>query len=262
MMKAGSRLIFIILFLLTGCIAVVQLALADAASVSGNTRIASFSRAKKILLRDIYGDHRITFYCGCPFTADRKVGNRNGYVPRKNNLRARQIEWEHIVPAHAFGQSFLQWREGHPQCVDRKGRAFKGRNCARKTAIAFRYMEADLYNLVSAVGEINRLRSNYSFAEIPGEKRIFGACDMEIEGRKAEPRPEVRGDIARTYFYMDSAYPGRGIVSRKNRPLFAAWSRQDPVDGWECERARRIERIQGNENPFVKGQCMQLALWK
>jgi deoxyribonuclease-1 len=116
-------------------------------------------------------------------------------------------------------------------------------------------MEADLYNLVPAVGEINGLRSNYSFSIIAGEKRQFGACDMEIEDRKAEPQPEIRGDIARIYKYMDWAYPGRGVVSNKNRRLFDAWDRQDPVDAWECERAGRIERIQGNVNPFVKPQC-------
>jgi deoxyribonuclease-1 len=33
---------------------------------------------------------------------------------------------------------------------------------------------------------------------------------MEIEDRKAEPPLNIRGDIARTYIYMDSAYPGRG----------------------------------------------------
>ncbi len=100
----------------------------------------------------------------------------------------------------------------------------------------FRYMESDLYNLVPAVGEINGLRSNYSFAMIPGEKRAFGKCDMEIEGRKAEPPPGKRGDIARTYFYMGWAYPGHGIISKKNRKLFEAWDKGDPVDEWECER--------------------------
>ena len=44
-----------------------------------------------------------------------------------------------------------------------------------------------MYNLVPAVGEINGLRSNYSFGMISGEKREFGSCDMEIESRKAEP---------------------------------------------------------------------------
>ena len=55
--------------------------------------------------------------------------------------------------------------------------------------------------------------------------------------------------------YMDSAYPGRGIISKKNRKLFEAWNKIDPVDGWECDRAKRIERIQGNRNDVVIGNC-------
>src|SRR5215470_7912826 len=90
---------------------------------------------------------------------------------------------------------------------------------------------------------------------IPGEKREFGACDVEIENRKIEPRPEIRGDIARTYIYMDWAYPGHGIISRSNQKLFEAWDKEDPVDDWERERARRIEAIQGNRNPFIWGEA-------
>ncbi len=78
-------------------------------------------------------------------------------------------------------------------------------------------MESDLYNIVPAIGEINGLRSNYSFAMIPWEKREFGTGDMEIENRKAEPRPEVRGNIARIYFYMNRAYPGHGIISKSGK---------------------------------------------
>lgn len=125
----------------------------------------------------------------------------------------------------------------------------------------FRYMESDLYNLVPAVGEINGLRSNYSFAMISGEERQFGNCDMEIEGRKAEPSPDKRGNIARTYFYIDSAYPGHGIISKKNKKLFQAWGKEDPVDPWECKRSKKIERIQKNENPFVKKACVEMGLW-
>ncbi len=86
-------------------------------------------------------------------------------------------------------------------------------------------MESDLYNLIPAIGEINGLRSNYSFAMISGEKREFGTCDMEIENRKAEPRPEVRGNIARIYLYMNWAYPGHGIIykSGKRSPHFMNW---------------------------------------
>ncbi len=116
-------------------------------------------------------------------------------------------------------------------------------------------MEADLYNLVPAIGEVNGLRSNFSMAMISGEKRAFGKCDIEIENRKVEPTESIRGNIARTYFYMDSAYPDRGIISRKNRTLFKAWDKADPVDNWECKRARKIEKIQKNRNKFVMNQC-------
>ena len=34
-----------------------------------------------------------------------------------------------------------------------------------------------------------------------------------------------------------------------------SWNKSDPVDEWECERARRIERIQGNRNEVVMRDC-------
>jgi len=77
---------------------------------------------------------------------------------------------------------------------------------------------------------------------------------VEIEHCKIEPRPAIRGDVARTYLYMNWAYPGHGIISRSNQKLFEAWNRADPVDDWERERARRIEAIQGNRNPFIWGE--------
>jgi deoxyribonuclease-1 len=224
---------------------------ARSGTVAGNTTIQSFNKAKK-LMRQVFAGHERTFYCDCAYDGTTVDVQSCGYQPKKPSKRARQLEWEHVVPAEAFGQSFPEWREGHPDCVDRKGKAFKGRNCAGKMAIPFRYMEADLYNLQPAIGEVNQLRANFSMAMIDGEARQFGSCDLEIEDRKVEPRPDIRGDIARTYFYMDAAYPGRGVISDKNRKLFEAWDKEDPVDAWERERVSRIEQLQGNPNPFVK----------
>jgi deoxyribonuclease-1 len=218
-----------------------------------NTTNNSFNDAKKRMAQ-VFAGYETTFYCGCVYTGNEVNIASCGYQPKKDPDRAKRLEWEHVVPAEAFGQSFKEWREDHPACVDSKGRSFKGRNCARKMATQFRYMEADLYNLQPAIGEMNGLRSNYSMEMIPEEKRAFGACDVEIENRKIEPRPEIRGDVARTYLYMDWAYPGHGIISRSNQKLFAAWNNEDPVDDWERERARRIEAIQGNRNPFILGE--------
>jgi deoxyribonuclease-1 len=95
-------------------------------------------------------------------------------------------------------------------------------------------------------------------AMIPGANYRFGECRTKIEDRKIEPRPEVRGEIARTYFYMERAYPGHGIISGKNEKLFQAWDKADPVDEWECERASRIAKIQGNINLVVAQACGRL----
>ena len=219
----------------------------------GNTTIESFSKAKKLLLNRVYNNHRETFYCGCPFSMNKKIIPSDKFSPTtKHRKRAGRIEWEHVVPAQSFGQSFKEWRDGDPDCTDKNGKPFKGRKCAEKVNMKYRHMQCDLYNLVPAIGQINALRSNYSYAMIPGEPRQFGACDMEIEDRKAEPRPEIRGDIARVYFYMNDTYPGHGVISKKNRKLFEAWNKEDPVDNWERERAQRIEQIQGNKNKFVE----------
>ena len=223
-----------------------------------NTKIESFNKAKR-LAADIYRDQRRDFYCDCPFGANLEPKLEEcGYSSPTGSKRARRIEWEHVVPAAAFGRSFPAWRDGTPSCVNRKGKGFRGRNCARKVSRDFRRMEADLYNLVPAVGEINARRQNFAMAMIAGEERVFGQCDVEISERKIEPRPEIRGDIARIYLYMDGAYPDHGIIAEKNRKLFTAWSHEDPVSPWECERARRIAKIQGNRNPFVEGDCRDL----
>ncbi|MBW2186709.1 MAG: endonuclease [Deltaproteobacteria bacterium] len=229
-----------------------SIALAGSITIHGNTQSQSFNKAKKILLKEIYADQHETFYCRSEFDQSKSITHTNGYQPQKKGKRAYRLEWEHIVPAHAFGQSFPAWRNGNPSCIDSKGKSFKGRRCAGKVSIEYRYMQADMHNLVPAIGELNGRRSNYSFAMLTGESREFGTCDMEIRDRKAEPPPEVRGDIARTYFYMDAAYPNRGIISKKNRKLFEAWDRQDPIDAWERERSQRVEAIQGNANPFVE----------
>ena len=76
----------------------------------------------------------------------------------------------------------------------------------------------------------------------------------------AEPPENVRGDIARTYFYMHSVYPKHGIVGKSKRKLLEIWDKQDPVDAWECERARKIREYQGNTNHIVESRCQDKGL--
>ena len=158
--------------------------------VVGNQTVESSRDAHALFYRAIYKDHRETFYCACPFSRRRNIDYaRCDYQPLdKDYARAKRVEIEHVVPAYAFGQSFSAWRNGHPDCR-KKGRPFFGRKCVRKVSERFRKMEADLYNLVPAIGELNELRENFSVADIPGEARRFGTCDVEIKG--AEDRTEA-----------------------------------------------------------------------
>ena len=85
------------------------------------------------------------------------------------------------------------------------------------------------------------------------DARDYGHCNFKVDSdlRRAEPPPQVRGDIARISFYREKTYAVP--LSRQQRQLFEAWNRQDPPDAWGKERNRRIKAIQGNDNPFVEG---------
>ncbi|MEH6347762.1 MAG: endonuclease [Bermanella sp.] len=208
----------------------------------------SFSKSKKALAKTIYADHKISFYCGCDYSLKPKPKKPNkkqltpdwqscDYTPRKQAKRASRIEWEHVMPAHHFGQHMQCWRDS-------------GRKACKKDPV-FKAMEADMYNLVPAVGEVNGDRSNFKFGMIDGEKRAYGQCDVEIDfkARKVEPKPSIRGDIARIYFYMSEKY--RVKLSKQQRQLMSTWDKKDPIDAWERERNLRIKKIQGNKNRYV-----------
>lgn len=210
---------------------------------------ATFEQAKKILYNDIYQGHAISFYCGCSFhPGTRKVDwSSCGYVPRQNPERASRIEAEHVMPAHQFGNFRQCWREPETVC----GGKMSGRKCCEAKDPVFQTAHNDLNNLYPAVGEVNGDRSNFNWGEIPGEKREYGACNMEVDEsiRRAEPPEAVKGNIARTMFYMEATYGFR--LSDQDRKLYGAWNRMDPPDDWEQERNRRIAAIQGRDNPFI-----------
>ena len=207
----------------------------------------SFSKSKKFA-KDIYSGNETTFYCGCSYQNIRKKlvpkWSSCGYSPRneytksgKQNSRSLRIEWEHVMPAWFFGNQMECWKAG-------------GRKACKKNKL-FAKMEADLHNLVPAIGEINGDRSNFTFELIDGEERVYGACDFEINFKDGvvEPRQSIQGDIARIYFYMSETY--NVALTQKLQKMLKTWSKLDPVDQQEFERNSKIFRIQGNSNPFV-----------
>ncbi|HHH19543.1 MAG TPA: hypothetical protein ENK86_03380 [Campylobacterales bacterium] len=202
----------------------------------------SFARSKQLLARSVYEDYHKAFYSDCDYIIDEKklipVHKTCGYHYRKNKNRANRIEWEHIVPAWHFGHQLQCWQKG-------------GRMTCRQTNTKFRQMEADMHNLVPAIGEINGDRSNYKYGMIEGEARLYGEVDIEIhfKERRAEPQESRYGEIARTYLYMRDRY---GLqISATQEKLLIAWNNLDPVSAWEKKRNQRIKELQGDENMYV-----------
>ncbi len=68
---------------------------------------------------------------------------------------------------------------------------------------------------------------------------------VDFKSRMAEPAPEVRGNIAHIYFYMQEKYGMQ--ISKKQMQLFLAWDSQGPIDNWERENLARIAVIEASE---------------
>lgn len=216
----------------------------------------NFTQAKE-LARQIYADHRTTFYCGCHYDKHNQIDLHScGYKIQYDKRRAKRVEWEHIMPVSLWGKEFPCWKNA----ICCKGKSakygkscYKGRQCCREVDQEFSKIEADLHNLVPEIGELNALRSNFRFAVLPQKKPgQLGVCEMKIdsETRRVEPIPTTRGFIARIYLYMSETY--KIPLSDSQRQLMNAWNKMYPPDEWEIERDNRIARLQGNHNPFVK----------
>ncbi len=242
----------------------------------GNHHSQSFYAVKQEMLDKIYYDHRKTLYCNAAFSAQKQIHKPAGFkLPDLKNIdfkvydistaelqqKADRMEWEHIVPAQNFGKTFTEWSDGHKNCVSSKGKKFKGRSCAEKESEEFRYMYTDMYNLYPSIGAVNYLRANFNFTQFDSKvPNTFGSCPLKISQNKAEPADEVKGLIARTYLYMRQTYP-RYSIGEPMYGILKAWAKKYPVTAWECKRAYRIEKVQGNANKIVKQDCTDKNLY-
>ena len=217
-------------------------------------RHRNYRGASQVLAQVYTGDLAKDLYCGCPYSGKQNIDTVPcGFRPRENPRRksykrARRIEWEHIVTAHNMGHFRPCWREG--------GR----KNCTNNDP-TFEMMEGDLHNLYPAIGEINGDRSNFMYSQWTNSPEpMYGSCEtvVDFKLKKVQPRKEIRGLIARVHFYMENQY---GIkLSNQDRKLFEAWDKMYPVTKEECERDSRIEKKQGNRNPFVEKSCKEQGL--
>ena len=140
----------------------------------------------------------------------------------------------------------------------------------------------DLYNLNPSDQRANSQKSNYAPGHVTkGDKFDNGSFRMDAAKSSRygyicwEPAEEYRGDFARTYFYMATAYEYLtwtaypDYISKTTYLMFSDsiqkvlldWHRADPVSDKERCRMDNISDIQGNRNPFIDYPELVEYIW-
>jgi len=243
---------------------------------SQNLKITDIREANRIL-NNKFGPSGSTFFCQCPYFRKDINLKACGFSFEEFFDRQKRVEWVPVVSIDSMARSFDSFK-GHQACkrvnqIPTRSRMrsmggsgsyynyaltekpFDGIECVRKVDELFNRMEADLYNLVPEVGAITILKKDAQLADIEVFIPQFGNCNLKILNNLFTPPSSLKGDVARIFMYMDWAYPGKNIISLSQKKLLENWNRMDPVSKEECERARKIHELQGNENPFVEKLC-------
>ncbi|HEC06124.1 MAG TPA: endonuclease I [Thiolapillus brandeum] len=163
-------------------------------------------------------------------------GGETLYCGRKFRPFDRSVNVEHVYP--------MSW-------VTKKLGCGKREQC-RHNSPRFNLIESDMHNMYPARKDVNQTRGAMAFGIIEGENHKYRGCDFEVDFRKrrVEPRPEVRGRIARAMLYMSDEY---GLdIYHKQRKMLEKWNRQYPPDAEEKRHNRAVARIQGKPNPYIR----------
>lgn len=213
----------------------------------------------KAQLHDLIDDHEALNY--------RELWDALAYTDQDPNNPGHVIllytGWS--LPADAHGNDPSGWNREH---VWSKSRGDFGTRQGAGT---------DLHAIRPAEVTVNTARGNKAFDE-GGEPYIDrdGFTNCRRDQDSWEPRPEVRGDIARMLFYMavryedpeldlelteDTASQGNKSPAHGVLTTLLNWHQQDPPDAYEQERNNRIEQIQGNRNPFIDRPEFVERIW-
>lgn len=177
---------------------------------------------------------------------------------------------------------------------DRNGNSAEGAGWNREHSVPQSWfskaspMKSDIVHVVPTDCYVNNRRSSYPFGENNGDiyksansYSKLGRCTTAgYSGTVFEPNDEIKGDIARIYFYMATCYEDRigGWASNASASqvfdgnrypglkawtlnMMMRWSKQDPIDAVERARNEAVQEVQGNRNPFVDYPGLEEYVW-
>lgn len=141
----------------------------------------------------------------------------------------------------------------------------------------------DLFHLYPSDGQTNTIKGNLPLGEIyqnasfdNGVSKIGpNGFSNVYTGSCFEPADEYKGDFARSYFYIVTAYENfkdwwtSPMLDNNTWPVFNKWStelllkwhREDPVSPIEQNRQEKVYQIQGNRNPYIDYPELVEYIW-
>ncbi len=144
-------------------------------------------------------------------------------------------------------------------------------------------MKSDIVHVVPSDGWVNNKRSDHPLAEVGTASYTsnngyckLGSCKTPgYSGTVFEPNDEIKGDIARIYFYMATCYQdkitgwgGEVITGTKYKPyadwyftMLMRWAKNDPMDDVEIARNNAVYTKQHNRNLFVDFPYLAEYIW-
>lgn len=143
-------------------------------------------------------------------------------------------------------------------------------------------IKSDIVHVLPTDGYVNNRRGNLPLGEVNnatyqsanGYSKLGSCRTSGYSGTVFEPNDEIKGDMARIYFYMITRYEGScgswgNSVFTPQYPgltqwtldMMMRWSKNDPVDDREVERNNAVYETQHNRNPFVDYPGLEEYTW-
>lgn len=202
-----------------------------------------------------------------------------------NSLFPQQFPKTDVYPDLYNGQQ--RWWEMYSDEVFYVNRGWKGMNREHSLPKSWwggaqNDAYTDLFHLYPSEADANMAKSNYPLGEVETAKFDNGVSCVgyAVEGQGGgagmvfEPADEYKGDFARTYFYMATAYQNLTwkytyMFQTGDYPtlktwasnLLLSWHRADPVSQKELDRNEAVYQIQGNRNPFIDFPELAEYVW-
>ncbi len=120
------------------------------------------------------------------------------------------------------------------------------RSCLRSNP-EYETIISDMHNMV-AVNSFYLFKLKDSVFGNLEDSNEANECGIKKRYNIVEPPDRIKGDIARIHFYIHKQY---NLPLNNSFSFMKAWDKKDPPSKEEIEKNERIQKTQGNSNPFI-----------